>query len=101
MLSNVRFRYISRLWLPFAGGAELEGHHFVSRLIAQGADVEVVCFLPEDAIESKTLLTYPITRIVHPDLSYEKQSDDLPILLHLQRVTKACLHRETLYYLAL
>ncbi len=69
-LKGIRFLYVSRLWLPLAGGAELEGHHFVSRLISQGAEVEVVCFLPEDAIESKTLLTYPITRIVHPDLSH-------------------------------
>lgn len=79
MLSNVRFLYVSRLWLPFAGGAELEAHNFVSRLIAQGADVEVVCFVPEDAIESKTLLTYPITRIVHPDISYEKHQADMSI----------------------
>ena len=29
-------------WLPFAGGAELEGHHFVTKLIQDGADVEVL-----------------------------------------------------------
>jgi len=78
-LKGIRFLYVSRLWLPFAGGAELEAHNFVSRLIAQGADVEVVCFFPEDAIESKTLITYPITRITHPDLSYEKHNGDMSL----------------------
>jgi glycosyltransferase involved in cell wall biosynthesis len=70
-LKGVRFLYISRVWLPLAGGAELEAHNFVLRLISQGAEVEVVCFIPEDAIESKFLPTYPITRIIHPDSEYK------------------------------
>ena len=53
-LKGIRFLYVSRYWLPMSGGAELEAHNFVSRLISEGADVEVVTFHP---VESEGLDT--------------------------------------------
>lgn len=81
-LKGVRFLYVSRLWSSRMGGAELEAHNFVLRLIAEGADVEVVCFTSEDAIDSKSLPTYPITRITHPDFEYAWMDLRMGGLLH-------------------
>ena len=75
-LNGLRILYVSRLWLPFAGGAELEGHHFVTKLIQEGAEVEVVCFYPHDAIDSAIDITYPITRLYDPDLQYTAGSEN-------------------------
>ena len=71
-LKGIRFLYVSRYWLPMSGGAELEAHNFVSRLISEGADVEVVTFHP---VESEGL-EYKVTRIVHPDFDPEATSSD-------------------------
>ena len=71
-LKGIRFLYVSRYWLPMSGGAELEAHNFVSRLISEGADVEVVTFHP---VESEGL-GYKVTRIVHPDFDPEATDSD-------------------------
>ena len=71
-LKGIRFLYVSRYWLPMSGGAELEAHNFVSRLISEGADVEVVTFHP---VESEGL-EYKVTRIVHPDFDPEATDSD-------------------------
>lgn len=71
-LKGIRFLYVSRYWLPMSGGAELEAHNFVSRLISEGADVEVVTFHPVE-LEG---LEYKVTRIVHPDFDPEATDSD-------------------------
>ncbi len=71
-LKGIRFLYISRYWLPMSGGAELEAHNFVGRLVSEGADVEVVTFHPEE-MEG---LEYKVTRIVHPDFDPEATDSD-------------------------
>ena len=74
-LKGIRFLYISRYWIPFSGGAELEGHHFVQRLMSEGAEVEVVTFHPVE-LDDRFDVDYKITRIVHPDFDPEATKYD-------------------------
>ena len=60
-LKGIRFLYISRYWIPFSGGAELEGHHFVQRLMSEGAEVEVVTFHPVE-LDDRFEVDYKIAR---------------------------------------
>ena len=62
-LKGIRFLYISCLAYPFNGGAELELHDFVTRLQSEGADVEVVTWMPLlDSDDSH--LPYKIHRLI-------------------------------------